>query len=256
MRYFYLNDIDSRAYGYVLSVERPLLMDLDTAQVKIPKRAGVYVPKNSDHRSESALVITVRFGLLGSNRSDFRASIRAFAKFLYDQNKTGEAAGLWFSDETKKIYYVYLDGGFDLEEIANTGEVTLNFIAPTPYAHASSERIAYSEADSITVTNNGTVETYPRYRIQFTEAYTGDITMDKDGDTITLINANIAAWDIIWLDTEKLEAYNETTDTNLMPIVTMDSDFKPFEPETTHTINFTPAGGVAGFRAYFTERFL
>jgi predicted phage tail component-like protein len=137
MRYFVFNEEDSRDYGYILDIERSILPALEPIQITIPRRAGAYIPKKRS-REIGTNGFSVKFGVLGGSRADFRSEARRLAKWLFNANKNGEAARLWFSDEPARIYLAWIDGSTDLEEFEATGEVTINFICPDPFANSTS----------------------------------------------------------------------------------------------------------------------
>ena len=137
MRYFVLNNIDSRDHGYVLSIDRSVLPSLEPIFVTIPRRAGAYVPKKRS-REVSSLIFTIKFGILGDTRADFRARVRAVAEWIFNANASGQAVPMWLSDEPSKIYKVWIEGSTDLEEFEATGEVEFNMIAPDPFADSTS----------------------------------------------------------------------------------------------------------------------
>jgi predicted phage tail component-like protein len=138
MRHFFLNGIDSRDHGFAMSIERSVLPTLEPVTVTIPRRAGAYVPKKRS-REVGMLAFKVRFAILGFNYPDFRARVRAVASWLFNANKAGSAAPLYFSDDPNRIYYVWIEGSTDIEQIVYEGEFEFTMIAPEPFAYLNYE---------------------------------------------------------------------------------------------------------------------
>lgn len=136
MRYFVLNNVDSRTHGYALKIERTMLPTIEPIQVAIPRRAGVYIPKKRS-REVGILEFRIRLGLIGAGRADFRARVRTVAEWLFNANKAGEAVNCWFSDEPARIYKVWVRGETPIEQIEDTGEIEFSLIAPDPYPEST-----------------------------------------------------------------------------------------------------------------------
>lgn len=136
MRYFVFDGVDSRDHGWLMKLERSALPALENVFIKLPRRAGAYVPKKRS-REIAPMTFTVKLGILGNSNEDFRARVRSLAKWLFNANANGEAAPIWFSDEPARIYYVWLEGTTDLEEVAATGEIVLSFVATDPIANST-----------------------------------------------------------------------------------------------------------------------
>lgn len=136
MRYFVLNNVDSRDYGYALTIEREMLPPIDPIQMTVPRRAGVYIPKKRS-RDIGSLGFTIRYGVIGSSRADFRSKVRAVAEWLFNLNRAGEAAPIWISDEPSRIYKVWLYGQPNFDDFLDTGEISFTLIAPDPFADST-----------------------------------------------------------------------------------------------------------------------
>ena len=144
-----------------------------------------------------------------------------------------------------------LHGSTDLEEIAAIGEVELNFIAPDPFAAANVERSVLFTAGSITITNNGTAEAFPVYRIVPTGAFS-NFTLTAAGN-VMYFSRDFANGETFIIDTKKAEAYIESSGANIMQYMAITSRFMPLQPGQTYTIT---ASGITSARITFTERFL
>ena len=235
-----------------LSIDRAILPEINPITVDVPRKTGLYIPINNS-RIINAAKFKITFGILGNNPTDLRAKSRLIAAWLFNANKDGTAKPFILSDEPTKIYQVWFSGSSDLEEIAAIGEVSLDFIAPDPFAAANVERSQLFTAGSITITNNGTAEAYPVYRIVPTGAM-ADFTLTAAGNTMYFSRA-FANGETFIIDTKKAEAYLEGSGYSILPYMAITSRFMPLQPGQSYTITAAPAGSLSA-RITFTERFL
>lgn len=258
MRYFFFNGIDSRTYGFVTSIERSMLPDLDTIEIKVPRRTGIYIPKVAgSFRDIGALNFKMKLAIMGNNLTDLRSKIRQIAVWLYNANVDGTAKDLYFSDEKDRIYKVFFTGSTDLDEEAAISEVTLEFIAPEAWANSNVERSLLFTSNALTIVNNGTAPTFPVFRIVPEVAVT-DFTLNYAGLKIYMSGRTFPAWEAFIIDTKKAEIYIESSGVSLLPYLSMDSRFVGFAGGSTYPMTVTGAGlgtGIIQARATFTERY-
>ena len=50
MRHFTFNGIDSRDFGFALSIERAILPEISPITVDVPRKTGLYIPINKQPR--------------------------------------------------------------------------------------------------------------------------------------------------------------------------------------------------------------
>lgn len=95
----------------------------------------------------------------GLNGQDLRKLEEELAAWLV----TEEAAPLIFDDENDRVYYVAVDGSFNIEESLKIGEGTITFICPDPYKYGPEKKIngpfqEVSKVDSSGKVSGSTVE--------------------------------------------------------------------------------------------------
>ncbi|MBO0962491.1 phage tail family protein [Neobacillus sp. MM2021_6] len=77
---------------------------------------------------------------------------------------TDQSTELIFDDESDRVYYAIVDGSFDPERIANTGQGTITFICLDPYKYGREKTVNILNGMA-TIANTGTVETPPTFAL-------------------------------------------------------------------------------------------
>lgn len=253
MRYFTFGGIDSRTHFLTNYIKRPFLPPVTVPTMEIPRKAGV-IPLQ---RNEIGVVeITIGVTIMAVSNVDVRQRVRALSAFLVKQTEQD----LIISDEIDKKYLArFNQSGNDLEELAYTGAGELTFTCFDPFAYALTEKTQLSTIQDVVITNGGTVEAYPRFRI-VTTVNVPFITVKNvtTGKNFTY-NASWYASTPLIIDTKTNRVYQENTGENFIKYLTLASDFFPLaigantlkvETEATGAIN-----QVSSFRTYWTERF-
>jgi phage-related protein len=149
--------------------------------------------------------------------------------------------------------------GNDLEELAYTGAGELTFTCFDPFAYALTEKTQLSTTQDAIITNAGTVEAYPRFRIVTSVNVPFIIVKNVTTGKSFTYNATWYASTPLIIDTKTNRVYQENTGENFIKYLTLASDFFPLvigantlkvETEATGAIN-----QVSSFRTYWTERF-
>jgi len=220
MRHFFFNGKDSRTYfSFTNSIARPFLPPIVVPSVQIPNKAGAIALKRNDIGVRE---ITIGVTLFGLNNGDLRTKIRNLADFLvYEEDKD-----LYFSDEVNRVYKARYSGNAELEELVAMGEGSLTFICYDPFAYSNAKTtLQFGTAQELTVTNEGSLETYPFFRV----VVPVDVPLLKIRNMTTgknlLYNSTLYGLNPLIVDMASNAVYHDTTKENLMRNVTLDSNF-------------------------------
>lgn len=251
MRHFFFKGVDSRTHGYVLKIERPLLPGIEPKKIKVPNRPGVYVPKIKPNRIINETEIKVRFALLGATRADFRSKVRAVANWFFNN---ADPAGdlLYISDEPNRLYTAHIQGEFDIEEIAETGEFDFSFLLPQPFAEAASARVI-PWTGTTNITYNGTAPAFPTV-IVTPAADLVDYTLEVNGE-VFVISYPFTNGEAFTIDMAAGEVYRNSDGLSLMPHVSINSNWTRLDPGGSYTLTAYPTTNVDN-EIRFTERFV
>lgn len=150
----------------VLKANRSALPQMRDYKVDIPGRPGSYV--FSATPGDRKIIVTL--GIDADDAADYIEKMRALAGWLW----TGGKKHLVFSDEPDKYWNACVApaDSLELERDVEIGVVDVEFTAD---AYAYSVTPGYEEwdtatASTLTVTNNGTVDSYVRFLATATEA--------------------------------------------------------------------------------------
>lgn len=102
--------------------------------------------------------IRVRIALYGSSLSNFRSQLRDLAGWLNPHDGPGV---LILDDEPDKKYYAVITDNTDFEGLFIKRVAEIEFLCPDPFAYAIAETSATITANSLTIDNDGTAETFP-----------------------------------------------------------------------------------------------
>ncbi|MDQ0976609.1 putative phage tail component-like protein [Neobacillus niacini] len=162
------------SYVKVTDIKYSILPSIDHKTEKIYGRAGTY-----DFGIElGERKIEVEIMLLGIDEHDVIKKARDFATYLFHK----DLQPLILLDEPDKMYMARVSGETNIQELFSTGTATIVFICPSPYAESLTEKtVDWSPVDytPITITNNGSAETYPVV----------DMTIKSDTTSIAILNA-------------------------------------------------------------------
>lgn len=160
------------SYVKVLDVKYSILPTIDSKTEKVYGRAGVY-----DYGIElGARKIEVDIMIIADNQHDVMSKARDFATYLFYK----ELQSLILLDEPDKEYMARVKGDTDLQELYRTGQATIEFMCPSPYATSLNEKVInWSPVDytPIQVTNNGSAETHAVI----------DMTLKEDSTSVAII---------------------------------------------------------------------
>jgi predicted phage tail component-like protein len=124
----------------------------------VPNRPGTVSKKG---KKVSARPLSIPVAMRASTREELQVLKEDFAAWLIHD----EPKALVFDDEPNRTYYAQIDGSFDVEEFLDYGRGIIPFICPDPYKYGSEKTV-----NSLTVTNNGTVEANPIITASFTSS--------------------------------------------------------------------------------------
>jgi predicted phage tail component-like protein len=239
MRYFTFAGIDSRTHFLTNYINRPFLPPVTVPVMEIPRKAGVIgLPRNEIGTRE----ITIGVTMLGVSHVDIRQQVRALSDFLIKETDQD----LIFSDELDKKYLArFNQGGNDLEELAYTGTGELTFTCFDPFAYSINESTYNSgTAQEWTVTNGGSVEAFPIFRI----------VPNGNAAAVTLQNKTTGkkfVYNALWYDQTPLivdmktnRVYHELTKENFIKYMTLESEFWPLKTGA-NTLRVETGGGLA-----------
>jgi predicted phage tail component-like protein len=254
MKYFTFKSstgtFNSKSFGILINkIERPLLPPISTQSLVVGKRAGAYLMASV----LDPLIITVDITLMNSQTDqELREDIREIAGVLFTDNGKGE---LIFSDEPNLYYKAQLTADSDLENLASMGEGTLQFIMGEPYAFSTTEKTA-TISTSATVQNNGTLPTYPYFRLTTgVEVYDLNLINETTGEQIILTGA-IAPNNPIVIDHDKSLVYAENTQLGLMHLVALESDFFALKRGFNKITLAQNYSGQVSLEMFYRERYL
>lgn len=241
---------NSNDFGILINkIERPLLPPISTQSLVVGKRAGAYLLASV----LEPLIITVDITMM-ANQTDqeLRENVRELAGILFVDNGKGE---LTFSDEPNRFYKAQLTADSDLESVASMGEGTLQFMMGEPYAFSTTEKTA-TISTSTTVINNGTIPTYPYFRLTTgVEVYDIFLSNDTTGESMLLLGALAPNLPII-IDHERNLIYSENTGTGLMHLLDLNSDFFALQKGSNIITLGQNYGGQVTLEMFYRERFL
>jgi predicted phage tail component-like protein len=253
MRYFTFGGVDSRTHFLTNYIKRPFLPPITVPTMEIPRKAGV-IPLQ---RNEIGVrEITIGVTMMAVSHVDIRQRVRALSAFLVKETEQD----LIISDEIDKKYLARFNGsGNDLEELAYTGEGELTFTCFDPFAYALTELTQLSTNQETIITNAGTVEAYPRFRLVTSVNVPFILIKNATTGKSLTYNATWFASTPLIIDAKTNRVYQENTGENFIKYLTLASDFFPLaigantlrmETEATGAIN-----QISSFRTYWTERY-
>jgi predicted phage tail component-like protein len=171
-----LNNIDIPSFVKVTDIKQSVLPPVSQKTVKVNGRAGEIDFGNEIGSRE----IEVEFTILGANTTDLRGKVRQLAQWLYYE----EPKPLVINEEPDKFYMAKVTGDSELDDIVRYGQGSIVFYCADPYAYSTNEKeIALNQTlpeDPAIVENAGAVETFPKYRFEFTQPTTEFTVISDD----------------------------------------------------------------------------
>lgn len=252
MRTFTFDGVDSKTHFLTNSISRPFLPPVSVPTIEIPRKAGAAsLPRNEIGIREIKIGVT----MLGVSNVDIRARVRALSAFLIkDSDKP-----LIFSDEIDKKYLArFNQSGNDLEELAYMGTGELTFTCFDPFAYAINDSTNNSgTAQEWTVTNGGTVEAFPIFRVVPSANAAAITLINKTTNKTFLYNALWYAQTPLIVDMKANRVYHEVSNENFIKYVSLTSDFWPLQVGS-NTLRVETGGGAAtitSLRTTWAQRF-
>jgi len=142
-------------YGIVSQTPSSLFPPIENKLVDIPGGHGAYMFGNRYGIRE--LVVPIAF--VWKKLSDYQSRMNLLTEWL---SPGSEPEPLIFDLEPNRTYYVILSDQTDVEKIGRTGQGELVFICPDPFKYG--EEQTTDVAGSVTIANEGTAITYPKFR--------------------------------------------------------------------------------------------
>lgn len=249
MRYFIFDGINSKTYFWTNSIKRPLMPPIEIIQMKAPQRAGSYaLPSTLREYTINVTVTAVTNDLL-----ELRSSMRDIAAWLFKE----EDKKLVFSDEQDKYYNARVSSETNLNELAATGETTIQFLISDPFAYSETEKsLLFSDLGELTVMNDGTAPVYPLFRVvPLMDLPYIRIDNTTNGGSITL-NGQIWAYDVYMFDMAENRVYREVDEYSYMKDLDIEAEFFPLDPGSNDLlIDPTETTGKISARVIFRDRF-
>jgi len=237
---FTFNGIASTTYLVENNVHHSILAPLAFRSLAVPGRAGVYEFGVNVGAREIAVDVTVK----GSSQADLRSKVRTIASWLYQSS----LKPLVFSDEPDKTYYARIAGSADLEQIVWTGQGTITFICPDPYADGATRSQTFSSG--ATITNIGTAKVFPVFTVNFSGSATYFKVMK--GTQQVYVTKAFSVGNVLTIDNSK--ALVTADSLRIMDTIEISSTFFPLDPGGT-VITFAPTAN-ATVRVEFKEKWL
>ncbi len=155
------NGIELPSFAKAGKIKNPPHPPISLITTAIAGRPGSYY--FGQNLGEKTIEVPIIFS--SSTKADLPDVKRALVDWLfYDEPKQ-----LILPEETDKYYMAKVSGDTDLEQMMNTGWGTITFICPDPFAYGTTETTSnFVPGNSLTVTNNGGLETYPQFHFEFT----------------------------------------------------------------------------------------
>lgn len=163
---FTLNGVASDTYGIImLGKNRTVLPQSNDLFMQIPGRDGSYL----FNRELADRIIEVTCSVIKQSTADLRSAVRQIAAMLYAKQRVQ----LIFDDEPNVYYMAKYDGaiGLDQKRTAKMGQFTLIFRCE-PYAYSLTPKTQNFIADAISITNEGTAPSSPKFIATFTASAT------------------------------------------------------------------------------------
>jgi predicted phage tail component-like protein len=173
------------SYINVNSIEYTVLPPISQKAINMSGRAGAY-----DYGIDlGQRTIKANIQIIGVDEHDIIKKARTLASWLYYE----DLQPLIINDEPDKQYLARINSAIDISEIGRVGQGTLEFIVPSGYAEALTDKVVTSTPPDVftpvQVTNNGNVTAYPVIDLELT-ADVPNISVISNDEFVTLGNAD------------------------------------------------------------------
>lgn len=192
--------------------KRPSWAPVQRNTLSIPNRPGS-VPQSS---STEIMPIEVPVFIETNQYESLQKVKEDLASWLL----TEEPVELIFDDEADRIYYAYVSGTFDPEELADTGTGTITFLCPYSRKVGVKElTVPFNSEGAATIQIPGTADTFPIIRANFTQDTTFfNVVVDNKEDYVligqpdTVEQTPLQGWqDVLYLNGETTVAWANGT---------------------------------------------
>ena len=146
----------------VVNIRRSIMPERENFSTNIPSMHGeIYTGYQYKPRKVEVDILIIADAL--NTLQDFKKGLA----FMLDLDAP---AKLLISDEPNKFLYAVIDGNTDIDEILKEGRGTLTFIAHDPFYYSTVEKEFLADTNSkMVIDNEGTLETAPRFEMEFTD---------------------------------------------------------------------------------------
>jgi predicted phage tail component-like protein len=156
--------------------KRPAFAPMTRNILTIPNRPGGYL--QSTQIDVRVLEIPVFI------QSDTYSNLQKVKEDLAEWLVCDKPEELIFDDEIDRVYYAFVDGGLDLEEMVSNGEGVIRFVCPDPYKYGVNKTLPFASGQ-VSLNYYGTVESYPVVKTTIDEATTF-ISVTNGEDTMLI----------------------------------------------------------------------
>jgi predicted phage tail component-like protein len=160
----------------------------------VPNRPGA---RGRNKRKVNPRPLPVPVMLEGENVSDLQRVKEDMAAWLL----TDAPVPLTFSDEPDRIYYAWIDGAFDHEELVEIGQGVIPFVCPDGYKYGRPREVSLSDPYSLTV--EGHVDVSPIFTVKFTSPASQYVITDSKTGKKVRVKFNFVAGDVLEIDLTK-----------------------------------------------------
>lgn len=217
----------------VRGVRRPIL---PSRKVSLTTRRGM-VGARAGRVTREALYLEVDIRVLG-NLATRRQVAREMAAWLDDDI----AQTISFTDEPSLIYYGLLDDGIDFDEALRvSGDLTLVFVCPNPYAVGKAVSTTISGAGS-TIKNDGTADTFPKFRVTLNVSQSAFTITNQTAEKNIKVIRNFLVGDVIEIDCDTRTV--KINDVDARAAVDFTSRFFALEGGKSNTIGHSGSATV------------
>lgn len=173
---------------------RPAWAPVERTYQYVPNRPGA---RGRNQKKVNPRPLPVPVMVEGEDVGDLQRVKEDLAAWLL----TDAPVPLTFSDEPDRIYYAWIDGSFDHEELVDIGQGIIPFVCPDGYKYASPREVKLTPPYTLTV--EGHVEVSPIFTVKFeSQASQYAITDSKTGKSVR-IKFNFVAGDVLEIDLTK-----------------------------------------------------
>lgn len=155
-------------------------------------------------------------------KNNFRSLVSLLDDISLWLDPMGGLRQLVFDDVPDRYFMARLYEKVDCEKllVRSAGSFDLKFFCPDPFAYAvEDEEFTVSSTGTHTVTRaKGNIDSHPVYRIKgtVTSGVSNYITITTNGEELKIVNAVLSAEETLAVDTEKMTAWVEDANGNVL----------------------------------------